>query len=137
MWLGPPSMNSHTTRLARGAKCGGLAASGLDAGSSGSLAVAARPISPARARAPIPPPARARNSRRDAGTSSEQGRTAERAIDIKISIHEHEFRGIHQGVAQIDVGSGFVRLEAARTGLRLRRRGNVCFAGVDLIGLGR
>src|SRR5438309_1809375 len=77
MWLGPPSMNSHTTRLARGAKCGGRAASGLTGSSSGSLPFADRAISAASAREPKPPPARARKSRRDVGTSTEQGRIGE------------------------------------------------------------
>src|SRR5438445_10512431 len=82
MWLGPPSMNSHTTRLARGAKCGGRAASGLTGSSSGSLPFAARPIIAASASAPMPPPARARKSRRERGTSIEQGRIGRQENDM-------------------------------------------------------
>src|SRR3954467_7567336 len=119
MWLGPPSMNSHTTRLARGAKCGGRAGSGLTGSSSGSWPFAGRPIIAANASAPMPPPARARKSRRDVGTSTEQGRINGRRSDIKLSVDEQELGGVHEGVTQIDVGGGFVRLEAARTGLRL------------------
>src|SRR6516165_5964400 len=53
MWLAPPAMNSCTTRLARGLKCGAALASIAD-----------------RAMPPRPPPLCQRNSRRESITSS-------------------------------------------------------------------
>src|SRR5207248_220162 len=50
-------------------------------------------------------------------------------------VHEQELGGVHEGVAEIDVGGGFVGFEAGGTRLRLRGRGNVCLVGVDLLGL--
>src|ERR1041384_8048788 len=63
MWLGPPSMNSQITDLARGAKCVALGAIGLACAPASSASKAVK------ARAPKPPPALSRKSRLDMGLS--------------------------------------------------------------------
>src|SRR4029079_10297254 len=111
-------------------------ASGLTGSSSGSLLFAARANSAVSASEPRPPPARARKSRRDDGTSTEHGRIRGRLSDIKLSIDEQELSRIHEGVAEIDVSGGFVGFKAAWAGLRLRGGWNICLVGVNLLGLG-
>src|SRR5256885_13442456 len=71
-WLGPPSMNSQITDLARAGKCGGRGASGFN----GSILMfaararrASRPSREPNARPPNPPPHLVRKARREgAGT---------------------------------------------------------------------
>src|SRR5262245_18795580 len=70
-------MNMKITRLARGAKCGGLGASGFRS------ACAASDASPAKARYPKPQAARFRSARREVGSGCEPNmRATPQSIEV-------------------------------------------------------